>query len=183
MGCALRLRVPPPPRAAPGVGRAAPRPPWAAPPVASRPRAPAVCRPGGRGKRSAQAEGRRGSGHGCDGGGGGQPLAVVHARRLAPPPSPLDSVFQKVGRAYARRGVPGGVPPGVVERWARPGGRWAVRGQRAALSPPSTGRQALSTAERATGRSLRGCLARAAALATAYYVQSEKQRPANPHGS
>ena len=25
-----------------------------------------------------------GSGHGCDGGGGGQPLAVVHARRLAP---------------------------------------------------------------------------------------------------
>ena len=27
---------------------------------------------------------RRGSGHGCAGGGGGQPLAVVHARRLAP---------------------------------------------------------------------------------------------------
>ena len=48
--------------------------PWAAPLV--RLRAPGPCclgHPAG-----------GGSGHGCDGGGGGQPLAVVHARRLAP---------------------------------------------------------------------------------------------------
>ena len=38
---------------------------------------------------------RRGSGHGCDGGGGGQPLAVVHARRLAPPPLPWIQFFKR----------------------------------------------------------------------------------------
>ena len=31
------------------------------------------------------------------------------------------------------------MPPQVVERWATGLSRWAVRGQRAALSPPSTG--------------------------------------------
>ena len=33
----------------------------------------------------------------------------------------------------------GGVPPGAVERWATGLSRWAVSGQRAALSTPSTG--------------------------------------------
>ena len=53
---------------------------------------------------------RRGSGHGCDGGGGGQPLAVVHARRLAPGGFRASGKFQKVGRRKALRGF-GGVPP------------------------------------------------------------------------
>ena len=42
-----------------------------------------------------QSPSRRGSGHGCDGGGGGQPLAVVHARRLAPPPLPWIQFFKR----------------------------------------------------------------------------------------
>ena len=47
---------------------------------------------------------RRGSGHGCDGGGGGQPLAVVHARRLAPPPLPWIQFFKsKATGAWASR--------------------------------------------------------------------------------
>ena len=53
---------------------------------------------------------RRGSGHGCDGGGGGQPLAVVHARRLAPGGFSRPRKFQRLGRAVARRGDSGGVP-------------------------------------------------------------------------
>ena len=52
---------------------------------------------------------RRGSGHGCDGGGGGQPLAVVHARRLAPGGFRASGEIQRVGRADARRGS-GGAP-------------------------------------------------------------------------
>ena len=64
----------PAPRALLGVGRHAPRPPWAAPPGAPSRTGPLLPRP----------PSRRGSGHGCAGGGGGQPLAVVHARRLAP---------------------------------------------------------------------------------------------------
>ena len=74
---------------------------------------------------------RRGSGHGCDGGGGGQPLAVVHARRLAPGGFRASGEIQRVGRADARRGDSGGVPPVVVERWATRGravgGQWATR--------------------------------------------------------
>ena len=65
---------------------------------------------------------RRGSGHGCDGGGGGQPLAVVHARRLAPGGFRASGEIQKVGRADARRGF-GGVPPVGRRRWQPgPGG-------------------------------------------------------------
>ena len=45
-----------------------------------------------------------GSGHGCDGGGGGQPLAVVHARRLAPPPLPWIQFFKsRATGAWASR--------------------------------------------------------------------------------
>ena len=50
-----------------------------------------------------------GSGHGCDGGGGGQPLAVVHARRLALAVFGLLEKFS-VGRAVARRGFGGRAP-------------------------------------------------------------------------
>ena len=98
---------------------------------------------------------RRGSGHGCDGGGGGQPLAVVHARRLAPPPLPWIQFFKsKATGAWASRrlvhrraSVPaaaavgrprhrpqGGCPPwvgsGVVHGQSGPQGR--------APAPPGT---------------------------------------------
>lgn len=72
---------------------------------------------------------RRGSGHGCDGGGGGQPLAVVHARRLAPGGFRASGEIQRVGRADARRGDSGGVPPVVGRRWATRPRRWAARVQ------------------------------------------------------
>ena len=75
----------PAPRALLGWGLAPPRPPGLRPLV--RLRAPGPCclgRPVG-----------GGSGHGCDGGGGGQPLAVVHARRLAPPPLPWIQFFKR----------------------------------------------------------------------------------------
>ena len=96
-----------------------------------------------------------GSGHGCDGGGGGQPLAVVHARRLAPPPLPWIQFFKsKATGAWASRrlvhrraSVPaaaavgrprhrpqGGCPPwvgsGVVHGQSGPQGR--------APAPPGT---------------------------------------------
>ena len=91
VGCALRLRRP-----ARRLGRlhgggaCRPRPPGLRPlwPPGHGPLLPANQR---RGKRSAQAEGRRVSG--------------------------LRGKFLKVGRADARRGS-GGVPPGAVERWA-----------------------------------------------------------------
>ena len=92
---------------------------------------------------------RKGSGHGCDGGGGGQPLAVVHARRLASL-SPLDSVFQKQGNRSV--GKPQALSTGGRQslqrrRWADPG-----TARRAALSHLGWA-AGLSTAERATGRS------------------------------
>ena len=96
-----------------------------------------------------------GSGHGCDGGGGGKPLAVVHARRLAPPPLPWIQFFKsKATGAWASRrlvhrraSVPaaaavgrprhrpqGGCPPwvgsGVVHGQSGPQGR--------APAPPGT---------------------------------------------
>ena len=52
-----------------------------------------------------------GSGHGCDGGGGGQPLAVVHARRLAPGGFRASGKFKKVGQCEALRGDWGACPP------------------------------------------------------------------------
>ena len=68
-----------PPASGPRLGRSLagglhPQTPRAAPPGAPSRTGPLLPRP----------PSRRGSGHGCDGGGGGQPLAVVHARRLAP---------------------------------------------------------------------------------------------------
>ncbi len=68
-----------PPASGPRLGRSLagglhPQTPRAAPPGA----------PSRTGPLLPRSPSRRGSGHGCDGGGGGQPLAVVHARRLAP---------------------------------------------------------------------------------------------------
>ena len=68
-----------PPASGPRLGRSLagglhPQTPRAAPPGA----------PSRTGPLLPRSPSRRGSGHGCAGGGGGQPLAVVHARRLAP---------------------------------------------------------------------------------------------------
>ena len=95
-----------------------------------------------------------GSGHGCDGGGGGQPLAVVHARRLAPGGFRASGKFQKVGRRKALRGVRGACPRPIKRRWATRPRRWAARVQPQAV-PPSTDWARLSTGDRATGQSLR----------------------------
>ena len=122
-----------------------PQTPRAAPPGAPSRTGPLLPRP----------PSRRGSGHGCDGGGGGQPLAVVHARRLAPPPLPWIQFFKsKATGAWASRrlvhrraSVPaaaavgrprhrpqGGCPPwvgsGVVHGQSGPQGR--------APAPPGT---------------------------------------------
>ena len=122
-----------------------PQTPRAAPPGAPSRTGPLLPRP----------PSRRGSGHGCDGGGGGQPLAVVHARRLAPPPLPWILFFKsKATGAWASRrlvhrraSVPaaaavgrprhrpqGGCPPwvgsGVVHGQSGPQGR--------APAPPGT---------------------------------------------
>ena len=133
----------PAPRALLRVGRHAPRPPGLRPLV--RLRAPGPCCLGH------PAGGVPGTG--APGGRGGQPLAVVHAGRPAPGGFRASGEIQKVGRADARRGVPGGVPPGVVERWVSR--RWPVGGQGAAAGcarrPRAIG---LSTAERATGQRL-----------------------------
>ena len=135
----------PAPRALLRVGRHAPRPPGLRP--LARLRAPGPCCLG--------SPSRRGSGHGCAGGGGGQPLAVVHARRLAPPPLPWIQFFKsKATGAWASRrlvhrraSVPaaaavgrprhrpqGGCPPwvgsGVVHGQSGPQGR--------APAPPGT---------------------------------------------
>lgn len=130
----------PAPRALLGVGRHAPRPPWAAPPGA----------PSRTGPLLPRSSSRRGSGHGCDGGGGGQPLAVVHARRLAPGGFRASGKFQKVGRRKALRGVRGACPPCQWSGGQPVNGRWAVR-----VQPPGCARRpraiGLSTAERVQG--------------------------------
>ena len=54
---------------------------------------------------------RGGSGHGCAGGGGGQPLAVVHARRLAPGGFRASGEIQNVGSAKRCGGIRGACPP------------------------------------------------------------------------
>ena len=139
-----------PPASGPRLGRSLagglhPQTPRAAPPGAPSRTGPLLPRP----------PSRRGSGHGCDGGGGGQPLAVVHARRLAPPPLPWIQFFKsKATGAWASRrlvhrraSVPaaaavgrprhrpqGGCPPwvgsGVVHGQSGPQGR--------APAPPGT---------------------------------------------
>ena len=77
----------------------------------------------------------------------------------------LRGKFQKVGQCEALRGVPGGVPPGAVEGWSTGLSRWAVSGQRAALSTPSTGDP--------------GCPRRNGPQG-AYCVQREKGNAGNP---
>ena len=71
----------------------------------------------------------------------------------------------KGGQCEALRGVPGGVPPGAVEGWSTGLSRWAVSGQRAALSTPSTGDP--------------GCPRRNGPQG-AYCVQREKGNAGNP---
>ena len=99
---------------------------------------------------AASSPSRRGSGHGCAGGGGGQPLAVVHARRLAPGGFRASGKFQKVGRRKALRGVRGACPPCQWSGGQPVNGRWAVR-----VQPPGCARRpraiGLSTAERVQG--------------------------------
>ena len=133
-----------PPRLGRFPGRGlAPQTPRAAPPGAPSRTGPLLPRP----------PSRRGSGHGCDGGGGGQPLAFVHARRLAPPPSPLDSVFQKQGNRSV--GKPQACPPegvspcsgGGGQTPAPPAGRLStLGGQRGCPRPKrATGQSASAT--------------------------------------
>ena len=97
-----RIRQPPRLRPAPRAPLAwggTPPGPLAAPPGA----------PSGTGPCSViQPEGFR---HGCDGGGGGQPLAVVHARRLAPGGFRASGEIQR-GPCRGTAGF-GGVPPAV----------------------------------------------------------------------
>ena len=77
---------------------------------------------------AASSPSRRGSGHGCAGGGGGQPLAVVHARRLAPGGFRASGEIQKVGSAK-RCGGSGACPRYLGRRWAARPRRWAARVQ------------------------------------------------------
>ena len=123
-----------PPASGPRLGRSLagglhPQTPRAAPPGA----------PSRTGPLLPRSPSRRGSGHGCAGGGGGQPLAVVHARRLAPGGFRASGEISKSWAARSAAGGSGGVPPVSVERWATR--KWPVGGQGAAarLCPPSTG--------------------------------------------
>ena len=98
------------------MGRHAPGPLGCAPWRAFAHRAPAASSPS-----------RRGSGHGCAGGGGGQPLAVVHARRPAPGGFRASGKFKR----WAVRSAAGvrGRAPVVGRRWATRPRRWAARVQ------------------------------------------------------
>ena len=94
-----------PPASGPRLGRSLagglhPQTPRAAPPGA----------PSRTGPLLPRSPSRRGSGHGCDGGGGGQPLAVVHARRLAPGGFRASGEIQKVGSAKRCGGFGGRAP-------------------------------------------------------------------------
>ena len=128
--------VPAAPRALPGRGLH-PQTPRAAPPGA----------PSRTGPLLPRSPSRRGFRHGCDGGGGGQPLAVVHARRLAPPLSPGFS-FSKARQP--ERGQAAGLSTGGRQslqrrRWADPGTacRAAVHlGWAAGLSTAKAGHRA-----------------------------------------
>ena len=97
-------------------GAARPPAPWAAP--LARLRAPGPC------CLVTQPEGFR---HGCAGGGGGQPLAVVHARRPAPGGFRASGKFKR----WAVRSAVGvrGRAPVVGRRWATRPRRWAARVQ------------------------------------------------------
>ena len=134
-----------------------PQTPRAAPPGAPSRTGPLLPRP----------PSRRGSGHGCDGGGGGQPLAVVHARRLAPPLSPGFS-FSKARQP--ERGQAAGLSTGGRQslqrrRWADPAppaGRLStLGGQRGCPRPKrATGQSASATRHPVPARRRRSALCR-----------------------
>ena len=150
--------VPAAPRALPGRGLAPPDPQGCAPWRAFAHRAPAAS--------VTQPEGVPGTG--APGGRGGQPLAVVHAGRPAPPPLPWIQFFKsKATGAWASRrlvhrraSVP--VAAAVGRPRNRPPGRLSTLG----------GQRGCPRPERATGQSLRSQAAppRAAALATTCYA-------------
>ena len=145
VGCALRLRRPARRLGRLHGGGRFPRPPW-----------------GGQARPPHGLNGLRGSPH---------PSADQKGRASAarrPKAGGLFGLrgkFQKVGQCEALRGVPGGVPPGAVEGWSTGLSRWAVSGQRAALSTPSTGDP--------------GCPRRNGPQG-AYCVQREKGNAGNP---
>ena len=135
-----------------------PQTPRAAPPGAPSRTGPLLPRP----------PSRRGSGHGCDGGGGGQPLAVVHARRLAPPPLPWIQFFKsKATGAWASRrlvhrraSVPAAAAVGRPRH--RPPGRLStLGGQRGCPRPKrATGQSASATRHPVPARRRRSALCR-----------------------
>ena len=113
---------------------------------------------------------RKASGHGCARWPGWSTACGCPRWTPSPSPSPLDSVFQKVGRAVARRGDSGGVPPVVGRRWATRPRRWAARVQPQAV-PAVHGLGEVVHGRPGSGRSGRGCFSpRAAALATTCYA-------------
>ena len=119
-----------PPASGPRLGRSLagglhPQTPRAAPPGA----------PSRTGPLLPRSSSRRGSGHGCDGGGGGQPLAVVHARRLAPGGFRASGEISKAGPCRGTEGGFGGRAPRVGRRWATRPRRWAARVQPLAAVP------------------------------------------------
>ena len=163
--CACGLR--PAPRALLRVGRAAPRPPGLR---------PLVC-PSAHGHPAAsvsQQEGLRGTG--APGGRGGQ-RAALSTPDAQPLPSPQGDFSKKAPQGReAGRGLGGRAPPG---REAVGNPAQAVGGQGAAAGcarRPRTGRGC----PRATGPQDAAVEAVLAVPHSAYYVQSEKQRAANP---
>ena len=125
-----------PPASGPRLGRSLagglhPQTPRAAPPGA----------PSRTGPLLPRSPSRRGSGHGCDGGGGGQPLAVVHARRLAPGGFRASGEISKAGPCRGTAGGFGGRAPRCRATVGNPA--QAVGGQGAAAGcarRPRTGR-------------------------------------------
>ena len=92
-----------------------------------------------------------------------------------PTPSPwrffASAKFQRLGRAVARRGDSGGVPPVVGRRWATRPRRGAARVQPLAAVPAVHGLGEVVHGRPGSGRSGRGCFSpRAAALATTCYA-------------
>ena len=133
-----------PPASGPRLGRSLagglhPQTPWAAPPGA----------PSRTGPLLPRSSSRRGSGHGCDGGGVGNRL------RLSMPDAQLPGGFRASGEIQRGpcRGTAGvrGRAPVVGRRWATRPRRWAARCSRLRLCPPSTDWARLSTGDRATG--------------------------------
>ncbi len=144
-----------PPASGPRLGRSLagglhPQTPRAAPPGA----------PSRTGPLLPRSSSRRGSGHGCDGGGGGQPLAVVHARRLAPGGFRASGEISKAGPCRGTAGGSGGRAPrcsGAVVNPFMDGGRSGC--SRLRLCPPSTGHRVVHGAagHRAQRLRLFGC--------------------------